>query len=182
MTKAWVLAAAAAASLSAAGARAETWDADPGTRSFWSDLMLAAPVYTHHIPHDDQFNDHNWGLFAVYDLGPHWSLVGGDFENSYRKNTAFVGLGLTPVHLQVSNVKVGLGGFVGFDLNGGYRHFNDYDPLLGALTIRISGAAPPESPWHGFNHFGLLTTIIPPNPHGGSTAVNLAVTYRFAID
>ena len=174
----WAAGAAAAASLWSGAARAEQWAPDPQDTSFWSNLMLAAPVYTRHVPHDHDFNDHNWGLFAVYDLGPHWSLVGGDFNNSYRKNTAFVALGYTPIHLQVSNVQLGLGGIVGVDLTGGYRHYNQLDPLLGALTLRLSGKAPPDSPWRAFNRFGLLTTVIPADPRGGSTAINLALTFR----
>lgn len=178
MIRAWALAAATAAGACLAGAaHAEDGWKDPN-QTFWSGVLLDVPVYTHHVPHDSQFNDQNWGLFVEYPLGPHLSLVGGDFKNSYNKNTAFAGIGVTAFHWKVSNVAVGVGGVLALDLNGGYRGFNQVDPLLGALTVRFSGAAPEDSPWKVFNHWGLLTTIIPPDPKGGSTAINVAISYR----
>lgn len=169
-------AALAALALCAGQARAEDAQARGQDDSFWSRVTVELPAYTHHIPHDAFFNDQNWGAFVDYRLTRQWSLVGGDFKNSYSRNTAFAAVAWTPIQVDVSAVRVGLGAIAGVDLNGGYRGFNQYEPLLGALTLRLSAAHP--EPGNLLNRFGLLTTVIPPAAKNGSTAINVAVTYR----
>ncbi|THD81958.1 MAG: hypothetical protein E7812_03895 [Phenylobacterium sp.] len=148
----------------------------PADPSFWSRVTVEVPAYTHHVPHDDEFNDRNTGLFVDYALTPSWSLVGGDFENSYRRNTAFAAVSWEPLTAHVAGLRLAAGGMVGLDLNGGYRGFNEAEPLLGAVNLRLTAANPDADALH---RLGLLLTVIPAAPGGGgATAFNLAVTYR----
>lgn len=174
------LALATAAVLWADPAAAQQADPSPAEASFWSRVTLELPVYTHHLPHDEDFNDHNWGAFVDVALTRQWSAVGGYFRNSYDRETAFAAIAYAPINLTLAKVDIDLGGLVGLDLNGGYRPFNDLDPLLGALTLRVSGSRRALDQNSVFRRLGLLTTIIPAAPGGrGSTAINVALTYRF---
>lgn len=143
---------------------------------FWSRVTLEAPVVTRHTPHDSAFNDDNWGLMVDVAVNDDWSVVGGGFRNSYNRNTAFVGLAWAPVSVRVADARLRFGAMAGVDLNGGYRPYNSADPLLGALNVRLSAAEPDRG--RLLSRFGLLLTVIPPAPKNGSTAFNLAVTYR----
>src|SRR5579863_2719197 len=96
-----------------------------------SRITLELPVLTHHIPHDSEFNDHNWGGFVDFALDDHFSLVGGDFINSYKRNTAFAAVSWEPLSFTVSSAKLAFGGMLGVDLNHGYRGFNEAEPFLG---------------------------------------------------
>lgn len=162
----------------AAGVLAQGAPGDGDYSSFWSRVTLEAPVYTHHFPNDALFNDHNWGGFVDVAVTRQWSIVGGDFDNSYRRNTAFLAASYEPIEFTWSKMRLDIGGLAGVDLNGGYRHFNRLEPLLGAVNLRLSGHGLDPTRYGPLARAGLLATIIPPDPHGGSTAVNLAVTYR----
>jgi hypothetical protein len=151
--------------------------ADAPPDSFWSRVTLEVPAFTRHTPHDSYFNDHNWGLFVDVKLNDTFSVVGGDFDNSYRKNTAFAAVAIMPLRATVGHVAVSAGGMVGLDLTNGYHGHNDYEPALGALSLRLNGAGF-EGQSAFLNRLGLLTTIIPADPNGGSTAINVAVTWR----
>ena len=143
--------------------------------SFLSRVTLLAPVYTRHLPHDKGFNDHNWGVFAEIRLFDDISVIGGEFKNSYSRNTVLAGVTVLPLNFEISHLKVGLGGEIGADLNGGYKGYNKWDPLFGTLSVRLSGTGFADSPL--LNHLGLAVSIIPPLD-GPVTAVNLAVTLR----
>jgi hypothetical protein len=103
------------------------------------------------------------------------SIIGGEFINSYSRNTVLAGITYLPFNFDISHLRVGLGGEIGADLNGGYKGFNKWDPLFGALTARFSGTGFEDSPL--LNHLGLAVTVIPPLD-GPVTAINVAVTLR----
>jgi hypothetical protein len=138
-------------------------------------VTLAVPVATRHTPNNRDFNNENWGLLADVALNERWSLVGGGFRNSYGRNTVLAGVAWQPLSARVGDARLRLGGMVGVDLNGGYRRFNSADPLIGAFNVRLTAAEPDARP---LSRLGLLLTIIPPAPENGSTAFNLAVTYK----
>jgi hypothetical protein len=152
---------------------------DPDT-SFLSRVTVEVPVYTRHIPDDAGFNDHNWGATINVDLArssalgnAQLSVDGGAFSNSFRKNTAFLAGEIMWTPIITNNLKFEIGPMLGLDLNGGYKHCNDIDPLLGALQVRVSGTDfAPENDL--LNHLGTAITIMP----GQETAINLALTVR----
>ena len=152
---------------------------DPDT-SFLSRITVEIPVYTRHVPIDAGFNDHNWGAFINVDVAKSsalgnadFSVVGGDYRNSYYKNTAFLGGEVTWSPILTNNLRIEIGPMLGFDLNGGYKGYNDSDPLLGAVQLKVSGMG--SAPEDGLlNHLGAALTVIP----GDQTAINLALTFR----
>lgn len=141
-----------------------------------SRLTLAVPFATHHFPNDQYFNDQNSGAFADFKLNRQWSIVGGYFDNSYNKGTGFVGLAYRPIEVKLPNTNIHIGGMIGVDLTRGYAGYNKYDPALAAVSIMANFH---DTKVKLFNRMGFAFTIIPPDPSGGSTAFNLAVTYRF---
>lgn len=143
-----------------------------GYDGFLSRLTVAVPFYTQHYPHPDRFDDHNWGGFVFLAMNDQLSLVGGDFINSYDRNTAIGGISYLPIAIDLSKVRVDLGGIVALDLNGGYRGYNNLDPALGAASIKISGY---DTSSEFLNRTGLLVTIIPGVSNNTSTAFNLAL-------
>jgi len=145
-------------------------------RPFLSRVTVELPVLTRHTPHDSAFNDENWGAFVDVALTDTFSVVGGDFRNSYHRNTAFAAVSWEPIRVRVADARLAFGAIAGVDLNGGYRPFNSADPFLGAFNLRLTAAEP--DPNRAFTRLGLLLTVIPPAPKNGSTAVNLALTYR----
>ena len=157
----------------------DSQQSDPDT-SFLSRVTVEVPVYTRHIPNDAGFNDHNWGAFINVDVAKSsalgnadFSVVGGDYRNSYYKNTAFLGGEVTWSPILTNNLRIEIGPMLGFDLNGGYKGYNDSDPLLGAVQLKVSGMG--SAPEDGLlNHLGAALTVIP----GDQTAINLALTFR----
>jgi hypothetical protein len=129
-----------------------------------SRLTAEISVYTHHFP-DQGFNDHNPGLIMTYALNGRWSLAAGDIiKNSYSRNTAVAGVAYMPMTLLGARI----GGMAGFDLNRGYRGHDPVDPLIAA--VRMTREI--------FRDVGVAVIIIPPG-RGGSTAMNVGVTYSF---
>src|SRR5438874_723516 len=59
--------------------------------SFLSRITVEVPLYTRHIPTVAGFNDHNWGALVDVALSPDWSIILGDFTNSYYRNTVIAG-------------------------------------------------------------------------------------------
>jgi hypothetical protein len=179
LTRIWrVISAAVLGSLfvaSAAGAEAHPSDEN---ESFLSRITIEVPVFTRHVPHDNGFNDHNWGAFIDIALNRKWSVVMGDYINSYRRSTIFAGLSYMPIGLEFSKVRVSVGAMAAVDINGGYRHFNQVEPLLGALSIKVTGAHFEDPKFDVLNRLGIAVTIIPPKANGGSAPVNFALTYR----
>jgi hypothetical protein len=172
LTRIWhVISAAVLGSLfvaSAAGAEAHPSDEN---ESFLSRITIE-------VPHDNGFNDHNWGAFIDIALNRKWSVVMGDYINSYRRSTIFAGLSYMPIGLEFSKVRVSVGAMAAVDINGGYRHFNQVEPLLGALSIKVTGAHFEDPKFDVLNRLGIAVTIIPPKANGGSAPVNFALTYR----
>jgi opacity protein-like surface antigen len=166
---------AAACTTGAAAQEAQPAASDDG---FWSRITIAAPAFTRHYPHDSEFNDNNWGGFAFYAFTDQLYFAGGDFINSYKKNTAFVAVAYLPLNLSFSRLNIDAGGMLGVDLNGGYKGYNSLDPALGALIIKFSGNYFDAPDYQFLNRAGLLLTIIPGVTSGTSTAFNLALTYR----
>lgn len=152
-------------------------DAGPnGEDSFFSHITVAIPFFSHHFPKDREFNDHNWGGVAFYALDTHFSLAGGDFVNSYRRNTAFAALSITPWDLDLSAVQIVPGALVGVDLTNGYKGYNPVEPLLAAATVKIGTHYFSDPGLQFLNRFGLLVTILPGLGNNRSTAANLALT------
>jgi hypothetical protein len=150
-------------------------DAATTDQSFWSRITLLAPVYTKHLPHDRGYNDHNWGGFAEFRVVDGISLVGGEFKNSYSRDTILAGVTFLPINFEMDHLRVDLGGEIGADLNGGYKGYNKWDPLFGTLSVRFSGTGFENSPL--LNHIGIAVSVIPPLD-GPITAINLALTLR----
>jgi hypothetical protein len=152
--------------------------AEPAYDSIWSRVTLEVPVLTRHIPHRDDLNNGDWGAFVDVAVNRHWSVVAGDFENSFHKNTAFAAVSYTPTHFDLGKVRISPDGMVGLDLNGGYKGNSSVDPLMAAVQIKI-GAADASGPGL-MRRLGLALTFIPPSlQKGGAMPVNLALTYRF---
>jgi hypothetical protein len=166
----------AAATLFWAGAASAEDRGEAPKSDFWSRVTLEAPVFTRHTPDDRFFNDNNWGLLVDVALNENWSLVGGGFRNSYDRNTAIAGVSWEPLSVRVADARLRFGGMAAVDLNGGYRPFNSADPLLAAFNVRLTAAD--QNSGRAFSRLGALVTVIPPAPKNGSTAINLALTYR----
>ena len=165
----------AAAALWAGAASAQ---AAEGAREggFWSRVTLEVPVATRHVPHDSWFNDQNWGLLVDVALNEDWSLVGGGYRNSFNRNTAIAGVSWEPLSARVGKARVRLGGMAAVDLHGGYRGYNSVDPFLAAANVRLSAADPDAG--GPLSRAGMLLTVIPAAEKDGSSAINLALTYR----
>jgi hypothetical protein len=161
------------------GAAAQTAQPDANDDGdFWSRITVATPFFTQHFPHDRDFNDKNWGGFVFGQITDQLYVAGGDFINSYKRNTAFVGVAYFPLNLTLSRIQIDAGGLIGVDLNGGYKGYNTLDPAVGTLNIKLSGKYFDDPDYAFFNRAGLLLTVIPGVTPNTSTAVNLALTYR----
>jgi hypothetical protein len=149
-----------------------------GDDDFFSRITVAVPFFTRHFPHDEDFNDNNWGGYIFGQVTGQFYVTGGDFTNSYKKNTAFLGVAWLPLDLNVSRIDIDAGGMVGVDLNGGYKGYNTLDPAIGALIVKLNGHYTDDPNYQFVNRAGLLVTVIPGVGANTSTAVNLALTYR----
>lgn len=167
-------------SLGPSNASASEAESQDGYPSLLSRISIEVPLFTRHFPHDEWFNDHNWGASIEVALGYHMALVAGDFICSYNRNTLFSGFSWLPINFEFSHVKIDAGGLIGADLNGGYRGHNELEPFLGAFVIKVMGNNFEDKEFGILNRLGVGITIIPPNPRGGSTAVNLALRYAFS--
>jgi len=105
-------------------------------------------------------------------LDPDWSIVAGDFTNSYYRNTAIAAARYSFYKLDISSAGVDIGGMLGFDLKGGYKGNSVVDPLLGALSVKITGTHFSED--EILNGAGVAFTIIP----GETVAINVAFAFR----
>ena len=170
----------AAAALAAGQARAGDSQAGQPDESFWSRVTLVVPVYTHHFPNSGQFDDQNWGAFANVAITQHWSVVGGDYINSFRRNTVFAGASFTPVGFDLGKVRLTPGVMAGVDLNGGYHGHNPLEPLLGALELNVTGEHLEQTRYRILDRMGLAIILMPGGfNQRGAVPVNLALTYRF---
>lgn len=167
-----------AGSLHGAAAFAGEMQSFPPDDSFLSRITVNVPFFTRHIPHNGRYNNDNWGGWLDVALDRQWSVVGGGFVNSYSRDTLFAGIGYMPINLEFSKIKIDAGGMIGLDLNGGYKGFNKVDPLLGAFSMKIGGADFSDPDYDFLNRLGLAITVIPPAGSHGSSAVNLALTFR----
>jgi hypothetical protein len=145
--------------------------------SFLSRVTIEEPLYTRHLPTDKGFDDHNWGAFINVDTAKlsaigngELSVIGGDFTNSYYKNTAILAGAITWT-ATFTNLKIDTGPVLGIDINAGYQGHNNLDPLLGAVQVKVGGTDfGPE--YELLNHLGVAVTLIP------GTVINLALTFR----
>jgi hypothetical protein len=175
-----ICAAIALAALAAGRARADEAQPDAAGASFWSRVTLEVPFLTRHIPDTNGFDDDNWGGLVDVALTRHWSVVGGDYINSFRRNTAFAAVSYTPMSFDVGRLRIAPDVMLGLDLNGGYRGVSSVDPLLGAVQLKLTRAHPGNTRWTVLDRLGLAITLIPPSlKEKGSVPVNLALTYRF---
>jgi hypothetical protein len=165
-----ICAAVFAACNSAAGAD-ETSPPD-GDDSFLSRITIVVPLYTRHIPQEARFNEDNWGVLLETRLDPDWSVIVGEFRNSYYRDTAVAAFRYSLFSWDISRIKIDTGALLGFDLNGGYQGHNGVDPLLGALSIKITGNR--FSEYELLNRTGLEFTILP----GQIVMANVALSFR----
>jgi len=143
--------------------------------SLLSRITVDVPFFTRHVPHPELFNNHNWGAFVDVALSEDWSIATGDFINSYKRATIFAGLAWMPLRAELPHVQARAGVMFGLDVNGGYRPYNDVNPLLGAFSIRFTGDGFENDT---FNRLGIAIKVIPPAPDHGSTAINFALSYK----
>jgi hypothetical protein len=170
---------AAMAAMAGGLARADDTQSGATDTSFWSRVTLEVPLVTRHIP-DNDFDDQNWGAIVDVAVTPRWSVVGGDFVNSFYRNTVFAAVSYTPVSFSVGKLRIAPDVMLGLDLNGGYAGDSSVDPLLGAVQIKLAGAHLENTRYRLLDRLGLAITVIPPSlKERGSAPVNLALTYRF---
>jgi len=157
---------------------AEIEESQGGYPSFLSRITIETSLFTHHTRHDAFYNDSNWSGVAEIALGRHMAISAGSFMNSYKRNTTFTGFSWLPIDFEFSHLKIEMGGMIAADLNGGYRGFNGMDPFLGAVLIKVMGNRFDDPRFETLNRLGVGITLIPANPKGGSTAINLSLRYR----
>jgi len=167
-----VTACAAVLALMHSSAGAQEASASGGGDSLLSRITVQVPVYTRHIPQDAGFNDRNWGLLVEVGLDPDWSIIGGEFRNSYYRDTAIAVSRYSFFKWDTANIRVDTGVLLGFDLNGGYRDHNGVEPLLGALSIKVTGNRFTDYPL--LNGTGVALTVLP----GKIVVANLALAFR----
>ena len=136
---------------------------------FLSRVTLEFPLVTQHLAAGHSLDDHNWGLVVDVALSPRLSLVGGEFKNSYRKDTALLGARYSFFRFTPGSLALDFGAVAGADLNGGYRDHSAVDPLMAAASIKITGNGFAQNQF--LNRTGIVFTIIP----GEVTAINLAL-------
>lgn len=102
-------------------------------------MAVSVPVFTRHFPgsHPD-LNEHNHGLGLEYILRKDVAATVGLFNNSFRKDTFYVGVIYTP--FRVLGLHTGV--IVGLDLSGGYNSINPVDPIIGALHFTTGNENP----------------------------------------
>jgi hypothetical protein len=72
-----------------------------------------ATLFSHHYPYTDakgrkrQYNERNYGLGFEYPLGKETRLVGGEYRNSFRDTSMYLGVAWMPVHFG-QHVHIGL--------------------------------------------------------------------------
>lgn len=167
-----------AVSVHAGTAFADEAQSSAPEESFLSRITVNVPFFTRHIPKNRGYNNDNWGGWLDVALDKQWSVVAGGYTNSYYRDTFFAGISYLPVNLEFSKIKIDAGGMIGLDLNGGYKGFNSVDPLLGALSLKIGGVNYSDPDYDFLNRLGMAITVIPPAGSHGTSAVNLALTYR----
>ena len=143
-----------------------------------SRITIGVPLLTHHFPRNNEYNNRNWGVMVDVAVVGQWSVVGGYFKNSYERETLFAGAGWYPLKFHIAGVRLDLGAIAGLDLSGGYKDYNRAYPLLGALSMKIRSGDVSNPDAAFLNRIGLAFTLLPAVSGRGSTAINLALTYR----
>jgi len=154
-----------------AGVSAQEEAPSAAGKTLLSRITVEVPVYTRHIPAVAGFNDHNWGALVDVALSPDWSILLGDFTNSYYRNTVIGGARYSIHAWEFSSIKIDTGVMLGLDLNGGYKGRNDVDPFLGALSVKITGNHFAEDEM--LNRTGIAFTVIP----GETFGINVALAF-----
>lgn len=102
-------------------------------------MAVTVPIFTRHFPHPSpDLNEHNHGLGLEYTLRKDVAVTAGVFNNSFRKDTFYVGVVYTP--FRVLGLHTGV--VVGFDLSGGYNSVNPCKPIIGALHFTTGNESP----------------------------------------
>jgi hypothetical protein len=153
------------------GARAEEMSPPDGGNALLLRITIQVPLYSRHIPQDAGFNDHNLGVLVEASLDTDWSIIVGEFRNSYYRDTAIAASRYSLFAWDYSSIRVDTGVMLGFDLNGGYQGHNGVDPLLGALSIKITGNRYSEHEL--LNRTGVAFTILP----GKIVVANVALVF-----
>lgn len=153
-------------------AGAEEASSPDESNSFLSRITIHVPLYTQHIPQGGRFNEDNWGLLVEARLNSDWSIIVGEYRNSYFRDTVVAASRYSLFAWDTSNVRIDTGVLLGFDLNGGYKGHNGVEPLLGALSIKITGNR--FSDYELLNGTGIAFTILP----GTIVVTNVALILR----
>ncbi|MBP2654658.1 MAG: hypothetical protein H6Q73_2227 [Firmicutes bacterium] len=102
-------------------------------------MAVSVPVFTRHFPSSSSdLNEHNHGVGLEYILRKDVAVTAGVFNNSLRKDTAYVGVIYTP--FRVVGLHTGI--VLGFDLSGGYNSINPVKPIIGALHFATGNGSP----------------------------------------
>ncbi len=102
-------------------------------------MAVTVPVFTRHFPDaDPDLNERNHGLGLEYMLQKDVALTAGFFNNSFKKDTVYVGVVYTP--FRVAGLHTGL--VLGLDVSGGYDSVNPFHPVIGALRFSTGGESP----------------------------------------
>lgn len=103
-------------------------------------MAVTVPVFTRHFPYSSpDLNEHNRGFGLEYRLRKDVNLTTGIFNNSLRKDTAYVGVQYTPY--RVFGLHTGV--VVAIDLSGGYNSINNpIKPIIGALHFATGNEYP----------------------------------------
>ena len=155
---------------SSAGAE-EAAPPDEG-HSLLSRISIQVPLYTQHFTQDAGFNNDNWGLLVEARLNQDWSVIVGEYKNSYFRDTVIAASRYSLFAWDYSKVRIDTGVLLGFDLNGGYEGHNGVEPLLGALSIKVTGNR--FSDYELLNGTGVAFTILP----GRIVVTNVALVFR----
>ena len=76
-----------------------------GTNKWW----LTVPATSWHAS-KRRYNEDNWGIGLEYKTTNKWSMLAGTYQNSYNKQTLYLGANYTPWSFQWKNLNLNLGG------------------------------------------------------------------------
>jgi len=129
-------------------------------------MAVTVPVFTRHFPNSSpDLNEHNHGLGLEYTVRKDVAATAGLFNNSFRKDTFYVGVVYTPFRV----VGLHTGFVLGLDISGGYNAVNPFKPLIGSLRFATGNESP-----IGFN-----LDVLPGGGNGVYGAAAISMKYSF---